>query len=137
MNVRHAALLVSVAIAACGSREPAQTAPAASARPVATAVATPAPAATPAADRWLGRWNGPEGTYLDIATAPDGSYALEIANLDGPRSFAAHAAGDHLAFERDGRSLTLTFTDGPGTGMKWLQDKTDCVVVVVGEGYCR
>ena len=133
MNARHAALLLSVAIAACGSREPAPTA---SASPAVTP-ATPAPAATPGPDRWLGRWTGPEGTYLDIATAPDGSYALEIANLDGPRSFAAHADGEHLEFERDGQSLTLAFTDGPGTGMKWLQDKTDCVVVVVGEGYCR
>lgn len=133
MNARQVALLMTVAIAACGSREPAPTA---SASPAVTP-ATPAPATTPGPDRWLGRWNGPEGTYLDIAASPDGGYALEIANLDGPRSFAAHAAGDHLEFERDGQALTITLTDGPGTGMKWLQDKTDCVVVVVGEGYCR
>lgn len=136
MNARHAALLMTAALAACGSREPVQPAPAASPGPVAV-VATPAPAPTPAPDRWLGRWNGPEGTYLDIAAAPDGSYALEIANLDGPRPLTARAVGDHLEFERDGQAQTLSFTDGPGTGMKWLQDKTDCVVVVVGEGYCR
>lgn len=132
MNARHAALLATVALAACGSREPAKPAPAASTSPVA-AVVTP----SPAPDRWVGRWNGPEGTYLDIAATPDAGYALEIANLDGPRAFAARAVGDHLEFERDGQAQTLTFTDGPGTGMKWLQDNTDCVVVGVGEGYCR
>jgi hypothetical protein len=31
----------------------------------------------------------------------------------------------------------LRATDGAGTGMKWLADKTDCLVVAPGEGFCR
>jgi hypothetical protein len=39
---------------------------------------------------------------------------------------------------RDGTTETIRATDGAGTGMKWLANKTDCLVVTVGsEGFCR
>ena len=37
-------------------------------------------------EQGLGRWNGPEGTYLDITGTP-ADYRLSIVNLDGPRRF--------------------------------------------------
>ncbi|HMM66998.1 MAG TPA: hypothetical protein PKC03_08665 [Dokdonella sp.] len=95
----------------------------------------PAPAAS-RPDQWIGRWNGPEGTYLSITRQGEG-YLLEIADLDGPRTFAATRAGDHLVFERDGKRESLKATDGRQTGMKWLQDSADCLTIRIGEGYCR
>jgi hypothetical protein len=91
---------------------------------------------TATADRWVGTWQGPEGTSLRIAKQEVG-YQLVIANLDGPREFHAIAAGDLLQFERDGKTETLHAGDGKATGMKWLADKRDCLVVSPGEGYCR
>ncbi|WP_428384278.1 hypothetical protein [Nevskia ramosa] len=88
------------------------------------------------ADQWIGRWNGPEGTYLSIAKS-EGGYALEIADLDGPKPYAARTAGDHLVFDRNGKTESIRATDGKQTGMKWLQDKSNCLTINAGEGYCR
>ncbi len=89
------------------------------------------------ADSLIGKWTGPEGTFLDIAR--DGEeYKITIANLDGPQTYPAKAADEAIIFERDGKTETIRSTDGEGTGMKYLADKIDCVVVAVGaEGFCR
>jgi hypothetical protein len=100
-------------------------------------VADMKPAASVAtADAWLGRWLGPEGTYLDVAGA-NGVYEITIMNLDGARTFSGSATGDGIAFERDGVRETLRATNGDETGMKWLAGKANCLTVNVGEGYCR
>jgi hypothetical protein len=85
---------------------------------------------------WFGRWTGPEGTWLEI-TAAAGKYQVRISNLDGPRVFSAVAVEEGLSFQRDGVAETLRATDGPGTGMKWLLEKTRCLTVRPGEGFCR
>jgi hypothetical protein len=87
-------------------------------------------------DGWLGRWNGPEGTFLAIEGG-GGRYELTIRNLDGPRTFTGVADGEQIRFERDGVAETVRATDGGATGMKWLGDKTDCLTIRLGEGYCR
>ena len=86
-------------------------------------------------DRWAGRWNGPEGTYLSITKERD-RYTLEIADLDGPRSYVALDVGDYLEFQRNGVER-VRHTDGKQTGMKWLQDKSECLTIRAGEGFCR
>jgi len=93
-----------------------------------------APAALPAG--WLGRWQGPEGTFLELDGEP-GRYEVVIQNLDGPRTFAAQPEGDAVRFVRDGQAERLRAGDGQATGMKWLADKKNCLVVKAGEGYCR
>jgi hypothetical protein len=87
-------------------------------------------------DRWLGQWNGPEGTFLRIESRPH-SYRVTIQNLDGPRSFEGSAVGNRIQFVRDGVTETLRASNGAETGMKWLSEKRDCLTVKTGEGYCR
>ena len=94
------------------------------------------PASTTVTDAWLGRWTGPEGTFLLLAGG-DGRYEVTIQNLDGPRVFAGVAAGEQIRFERDGVVELIHATDGAATGMKWLTEKVDCLTVRAGEGYCR
>jgi hypothetical protein len=94
-----------------------------------------APTTTPA-DAWLGRWNGPEGTFLLLEKADDG-YDVTIQNLDGARVFRGVALGERVQFERDGMTESIRATDGPATGMKWLTDKSNCLTIRDGEGYCR
>lgn len=89
-----------------------------------------------ALDAWLGEWRGPEGTLLTLAGG-QGGYRVTVRDLDGPRSFDGSAVADGIAFERDGVIETIRATDGPGTGMKWLAGKRDCLVVRPGEGFCR
>ena len=89
-----------------------------------------------ATDKWLGQWSGPEGTFLRLAGGA-GNYEITIQNLDGPRKFQGHAAGDQIQFERNGVTESIRATDGAGTGMKWLSDKSNCLTVRHGEGYCR
>jgi len=126
--MRRAAALLLVGIACAPAERPAP--------PPATTVA-PAPTTVPRADAWLGEWKGVEGTFLRLERK-GAAYAVTIANLDGPRTFDAAAAGDALTFERDGKTETIRATDGAGTGMKWLADRKDCLVVTVGsEGFCR
>lgn len=98
-------------------------------------------ASTPAArrvitDRWIGQWHGPEGTFLKIEGS-EGTYELTIQNLDGPQTFQGSATDSGIQFVRDGVTETITSTDGAGTGMKWLREKKDCLVIRPGEGFCR
>lgn len=92
--------------------------------------------AAPAPDRWLGTWNGPEGTFLRLAGG-GGAYDITVQNLDGPRTFKGTAVGDRIEFERDGTKESVRATGGVETGMKWLSEKKDCLTVRSGEGYCR
>lgn len=122
-------LTASVLLCACSRPEPPQAVPAVQ--------PTSAPASAPeTAARWVGRWQGPEGTFLDISGGP-GTHRVTISNLDGPRSFDAKAGSESLVILRDGTTETLRQGSGVDTGMKWLADKQDCLVVKRGEGYCR
>ena len=113
-------------------------------QPVASPTKSPATSAPPAAvtpgtpptDRWVGQWDGPEGTSL-VMGGRDGAYDLVISNLDGPRRFQARAEGERIVFTRDGVDESLRATNGLDTGMKWLSEKTQCLTVRAGEGYCR
>lgn len=89
-----------------------------------------------AAEAWLGKWTGPEGTHLEILAEGD-KYKVAIRDLDAVRTFDATSTQSGLSFERDGITESITPGSGPDTGMKWLQDKSNCLVVKVGEGYCR
>lgn len=88
------------------------------------------------ADKWLGKWNGPEGTFVQL-TGSNGKYEVTVQNLDGPRTFRGQAVGDRVEFERNGVKESLRATNGAETGMKWLSDKSNCLTVRTGEGYCR
>ena len=93
-------------------------------------------AAPPRPQQLVGKWLGPEATYLEI-TQVAGRYTVHIRNLDGVRSFPAELVADGLSFQRDGVPEVIRATDGKGTGMKWLADKSDCLGIRPGEGYCR
>ena len=87
-------------------------------------------------DNWIGKWNGPEGTFLKISGG-NGKYEITINNLDGPKSYTGINIGREIQFERDGVKELIQATNGTGTGMKWLDDKADCLTIHTGEGYCR
>ena len=93
-------------------------------------------AAAAAADAWVGRWNGPEGTYLAIAGS-GGVYEITIKDLDAARTFSGSAAGGRIEFRRDGVMEQIAATNGDATGMKWLAGKATCLTIKLGEGYCR
>ncbi len=87
-------------------------------------------------EEWVGKWNGVEGTFLEIK--PDGkNYKITIQNLDGPREFKGEPKDGVLWFDRDGKSQGIRPGNGGDTGMKWLAEKKDCLVVSPVEGYCR
>jgi hypothetical protein len=144
---RAFALPLLLALAACGQapmpppaagEAPRDDAPAPSDMAAKPALPPPelAAPALPVAEDWLGIWQGPEGTSLQIAKQEAG-YDVTITNLDGTRVFEGTASGDALQFERDGKTETVRAGDGQATGMKWLAEKKDCLVVKAGEGYCR
>ncbi len=87
-------------------------------------------------DGWLGRWDGPEGTFLQISKTGD-QYVVVIQDLDGPKRFAGFVDGNRIRFERDGKTEYISAGDGEATGMKWLMDKKDCLLTKKGEGWCR
>ncbi|MES2960007.1 MAG: hypothetical protein V4792_17595 [Pseudomonadota bacterium] len=86
--------------------------------------------------QWTGLWHGPEGTFVDIAK-DGGGYRITIKNLDSARTFQGTAQGNRILFERDGVAEAIRPGTGAQTGMKWLSDKKDCLIVKPGEGYCR
>lgn len=89
----------------------------------------------------LGKWIGVEGTTLMVSkttTESDGDrYILDFVMLDGPVSVQGVSVSDGIQFSRDGETFTLHPGSGEDTGMKYLVDKKDCVVVQSYEGYCR
>lgn len=87
-------------------------------------------------DKWLGKWNGPEGTFLQLSGG-DGKYDITIQDLDGPKTFSGESAGTEIQFERNGIKEMIHATNGEDTGMKWLNEKSDCLTIKTGEGYCR
>ena len=91
---------------------------------------------SPATDTWLGQWNGPEGTFLRLEGGK-GRYDITIQDLDGPRTYQGTAAGAQIQFDRNGEKQSIRATDGKETGMKWLRDKSNCLTIKPGEGYCR
>lgn len=85
---------------------------------------------------YVGKWTGPEATAMTIT--PVGSqYEVVITNLDGPRTFTGSLEGDGIHITRDATPLVIHKGDGEATGMKWLADKKDCLVVAANEGFCK
>lgn len=112
-------------------------------KPTATAaVEAPASSASPAAG-WVGKWVGVEGLYLTIAkdeAAGEGNYLLTMQySLDAgdKGTFKGKATAQGISFTRPDGEQTLRAGDGAATGLKWLAEKKDCLVVQQGEGYCR
>jgi hypothetical protein len=85
---------------------------------------------------WLGKWIGPEGTYLLLSSNGD-KYVVKIQSLDGPVTYQGVAHGDAIQFERQGTTESIHAGSGEQTGMKWLLEKKNCLIVKTGEGFCR
>lgn len=112
---------------------------------------TPAPASvqatlvpeTPPTDKWVGKWVGVEGLHLTIAKDDSigrGHYLLTMQyglDADDAGTFKGEATEDGIAFIRPDGPQLLRAGDGAATGLKWLADKKDCLIVATGEGYCR
>ena len=67
----------------------------------------------------------------------DGEFKVSIRDLDGETTYQGTAAGPQIRFERNGVMESIQATSGAETGMKWLADKSNCLTVRAGEGYCR
>ncbi|GGY72155.1 hypothetical protein GCM10011613_16390 [Cellvibrio zantedeschiae] len=87
-------------------------------------------------DKWLGRWNGPEGTFLKLSGG-EGKYEITIQNLDGPQVYSGISLDNKIRFERNGVIENIHATSGLETGMKWLSEKHNCLTIKRGEGFCR
>ena len=124
------ALLMTLVIAGCKDRT----------QPAAESPSTPTPKAATIADtvtdKWLGKWIGPEGTYLVLSKNAE-KYAVEINSLDGPATYDGMSAGDRIEFQRNGKTEYIHAGNGRDTGMKWLLDKSNCLIIKTGEGFCR
>ena len=124
-------LIVAIAITAgCSEKVPSPK------EPPAVTPASESSVTSAAMESWLGEWTGPEGTSLTLSKSGDG-YRVTIQSLDGPALYDGKAVGDHIEFARNGKIESIRATDGKGTGMKWLQEKTNCLTIQLSEGFCR
>ena len=87
-------------------------------------------------DRWIGQWNGPEGTYLSLTRTGD-KFLIRIKSLDGMATYEGVPVEDHIEFMREGKTESIRAGSGKDTGMKWLLEETDCLIIRFGEGFCR
>ena len=150
ISLRRLVLLTVFAAAAVGlgaactpsstTKPVVNTTPAAPATPAVPAVSPATPAGETkmtGADALVGKWDGPEGTYLTVAKK-DGKYSVEIKNLDKAETFEGTAKGDVIEFTRKGKTETVKPATGVETGMKGFEKETACVVVTKGsEGFCK
>ena len=100
------------------------------------ATATPPTKGNIQADKWLGQWNGPEGTYLLLSKSGE-RFVVKIQSLDGPNTYEGISVGDRIQFERDGKTEIIRAGTGAETEMKWLLDEKNCLIIKAGEGFCR
>ena len=138
-DLRITIIAMMVLMTACQDRNqspagPSPTVPISS--PPTSPTTAPAASASTVTDKWLGQWNGPEGTYLLLAKSGD-QYVVKIQSLDGPTTYEGVAAGDRIEFKRDGKIESIRAGSGKETGMKWLLEKKDCLIIKEGEGFCR
>jgi hypothetical protein len=106
-------------------------------------VANPGEAAV---QKLVGKWDGPEGTYLSVTEkmGADGKqqlprkFEVEIKDLDKAEKFEGTAKNGTIEFTRKGKAETVKAATGSETGMKGFEKETNCVVVTkAGEGFCR
>lgn len=99
-----------------------------------------------AVQKLIGKWDGPEGTFISITEkkGADGKQQLprkfdvEIKNLDKADKFEGTAKAGTIEFTRKGKVETVRAATGPETGMKGFEKETTCVVVTKGsEGFCK
>ncbi|HEY8939143.1 MAG TPA: hypothetical protein VIM59_03095 [Cellvibrio sp.] len=142
---KHLPVVLSILVlTACGDKaaSPAATEIVSSENVASSATAssesTAIPVATSSAqtDAWIGKWNGPEGTSIEISGAK-GSYIISIEDLDSVKQYTGTSNGTQITFERDGNTEILQASNGADTGMKWLAEKSNCLRVRLGEGWCR
>jgi hypothetical protein len=62
---------------------------------------------------------------------------MKIDSLDGPATYEGTAVGGRIELQRDGRRESIRSGGGVETGMKWLLDKRNCLVIKSGKGFCR
>jgi hypothetical protein len=110
--------------------------------PPASVQATLVPETLPT-DKWVGKWIGVEGLNLTVSkdnTIGRGHYVLTMQyglDADDSGTFKGVATDEGISFTRPDGPQILRAGDGEATGLKWLADKKDCLVVDSGEGYCR
>lgn len=150
-KMRRPFLLVAAASAAfvlgaCGGPGNTSTGPNTASSPVAVNSPTVANPDEAALQQLVGKWGGPEGTYISIADkkGPDGKnqtprkFDIEIKNLDKAEKFEGTAKGGAIEFTRKGKTETVKAATGAETGMKGYENNIGCVVVTKGsEGYCE
>lgn len=85
---------------------------------------------------WMGKWDGPEGTYLKLEKSGDG-YAVIIKDLDKEERYLGVADAMRIRFLRNDKQEYIHLGSGRDAGMKWLADKPYCLIIKQGEGYCR
>ena len=141
-----AAAFAAFFLGACGGGPEAPKAPNTTSTPATTAspalspeVANPSEAAV---QKLIGKWDGPEGTYLSITEkmGTDGKqqlprkFDIEIKDLDRAEKFEGRAKNGTIEFARKGKTETVKAE----TGMKGFEKETNCVVVTKGsEGFCK
>lgn len=143
MTTRYPLLLAPLALAACAQPAP-DPSPSGTPTERVGPVAAPRdnavePAATAALEeRYLGRWIGVEGMYLNVTRREAGGVTLDMQwDLDHRGKFDGSVTAEGLRFMRNGVAETAVPGDGDATGLKWLAGKKDCLIVKPAEGYCR
>lgn len=87
---------------------------------------------------WNGKWIGVEGLVLVIAPgATADTRKLKITLMDGTNDYVGKVDNDQIEFTRDGKMETIHAGTGSETGLKYLADKDDCLIIKPGEGFCR
>jgi hypothetical protein len=88
-------------------------------------------------ESWLGPWIGPEGTSLLLSRTSTNRYDITIRSLDGVATYPGVWAHDEIEFTRAGQAEHIRAGTGRDTGMKWLLEKNNCLVIRLSEGFCR
>lgn len=89
------------------------------------------PVDAPLGVEYVGRWNGPEGTFLVVTDPPRGGMTLTFVVNGEDRQYSGSVTADGLRFMRDGTAETAILVPGSDA------EKRACLSLREGESYCR
>lgn len=98
-------------------------------------LARPSPAGPQS--EWVGKWEGVEESWMEILQRPDGTFTIRVVGLEGEMTARGIPNGKVIEFYQLGAKKSIRFGNGEDTGLKWLADKKECLIIAEGEGYCR
>lgn len=87
---------------------------------------------------WAGKWVGVEGMFVEITPDKPDTYTIRIQpDLDTLAMVTGRDGPNGIDYPWQGATKTLRAGKGSDAELRYLDGKSDCLIVETGVGFCR